>query len=358
MRKIIHIDMDAFYAAVEQRDDASLRGLPIAVGGGGPRGVVMTASYEARPYGVRSAMPGATARRLCPALVFVRPRFDAYRAASRAVQAILARYTALIEPLSLDEAFLDVSDPLTGPAPAVEIARAIKRDIAHETGLTASAGVSFNKFLAKIASDLRKPDGIAVIRPEQAVRFIASLPVERFHGVGPATARRMHARGITLGSDLQRLTLQELTAAFGSSGAFYHRIAHARDDRPVHALRQRKSLSVERTFDRDLTTADAMAEALRPLAAELATRLAASGFRGRSLTLKIKLIDFRIFTRRITRDRPPVLEEALLAEATALLLRAPLPRPVRLLGLGVADDCSSERLQLELGLTETRTSAS
>lgn len=358
MRKIIHIDMDAFYAAVEQRDDPSLRGLPVAVGGGGPRGVVMTASYEARPFGVRSAMPGATARRLCPELVFVKPRFETYKAASRAVHAVLQRHTELVETLSLDEAFLDVTVPLGGPAPAVKIARSIKRAIHDETGLTASAGVSFNKFLAKIASNVNKPDGLTVIRPEQALAFIASLPIERFHGVGPATARRMRARGIGTGADLQRLSLVELTAICGSSGMHYHSIARARDDRPVRPFRQRKSLSVERTFDRDVVGREAIIAAMRPLATELAARLERSGFRGRCLTLKIKLANFHILTRSSSHVRALVEEAEIAAEAERLLARALPLGPVRLLGLGVGGEPDDLELrQLQLALTESGRSA-
>ena len=353
MRKIVHIDMDAFYAAIEQRDDPSLRGRPIAVGGASERGVVMTASYEARPYGVRSAMPGAWARRLCPDLLFVPPRFAVYKAVSQELRTIFLRHTPLVEPLSLDEAYLDVTEPLAGPMPAVAIARAIKAEIHATTGLTASAGVSFNKFLAKIASDLRKPDGLAVILPERAHEFIARLPIERFHGVGPATARRMKALGIATGADLQAMSEAALVNAFGSAGRHYHRVAQASDDRPVQPARQRRSLSVEETFARDLLEPTALLEELQKLAHELDLRLRRSGFLGRSLTLKIKLADFRILTRRVTRSRPFVERGEIAAQARSLLLRAPPPGRVRLLGLGVGTEHRAEDArQFDLELDE------
>ncbi|HEX9951378.1 MAG TPA: DNA polymerase IV, partial [Rubricoccaceae bacterium] len=216
MRKILHVDMDAFYASVEQRDAPSLRGLPVAVGGAGGRGVVCAASYEARPFGVRSAMPMALARQLCPDLVVVPTRFEAYREASAAVHAVFRRYTDLVEPLSLDEAYLDVTAPLTGPPSAVRTAEAIRAEIHAATGLTASAGVSFCKFLAKVASGLDKPDGLSVVLPHEARAFLAALPVERFHGVGPATARRLTALGIRTGADLQARSEADLGAVLGS----------------------------------------------------------------------------------------------------------------------------------------------
>ncbi|MFO1069601.1 MAG: DNA polymerase IV [Geminicoccaceae bacterium] len=352
VRKIIHVDMDAFYAAVEQRDDPSLRGLPLAVGGGGERGVVMTASYEARRFGVRSAMPGALARRLCPELVFVRARFDAYRAASRTIREIFRSWTPLVEPLSLDEAYLDVTEAAAGPPSAADIARAIKAEIRERTGLTASAGVSFNKFLAKTASDLRKPDGLSVIRPEKALAFLASLPVEKFHGVGPATAARMHEAGIVTGGDLQARAEAELVARFGRSGRHYWRIANALDDRPVEPDRRRKSQSVEETFRTDRRGRAELLAELRPIAETLAERLATSEFRGRTLTLKIKLADFHILTRRTTRPQPLRHADELLELATALLDRPAVPPgPVRLLGLGVSNDGDDpDRRQMALPL--------
>src|SRR4051812_41301107 len=323
MRKIIHVDMDAFYAAVEQRDQPALRNRPIAVGAGEGRGVVMTASYEARVYGVRSAMPSLQARRLCPELLFVPPRFDAYKRASGCIRAILHRFTSLVEPLSLDEAYLDVTEPITGPAPAVSLARAIKNAIREETGLTASAGVSFNKFLAKTASDVEKPDGLTVIRPEQAMDFLAALPIERFHGVGPATARKMHRLGIATGGDLRRRSEQELTAVFGRVGRHYWRIAHGDDDRLVEPDRPRRSLSVETTFARDLRRTEDLAAALHPLAAELSERLVRSGFLGRTLVLKLRFGDFKLVSRRITRAAPLAGTDEIMAVAHLLLAERP-----------------------------------
>ena len=304
MRKVIHVDMDAFYAAIEQRDDPSLRGRPLAVGGAGGRGVVMTASYEARPFGVRSAMPSARAVRLCPDLRFVRPRFDVYKRESRHIREIFARFTDLIEPASLDEAYLDVTEPKGGPMPAVAIARAIKAAINAETGLTASAGVSFNKFLAKTASGFEKPDGLTVIRPAEALGFLAALPIERFHGVGPATARRMRELGIARGADLQARSEQELVAAFGRVGGHYWRVAMAQDGRLVEPHRPRRSLSIETTFDHDLRDEAALHDALAPLALELAARVDRAGFPCRTLTLKVRYADFAIASRRTTRALP------------------------------------------------------
>jgi DNA polymerase IV len=349
MRKIIHIDMDAFYASVEQRDDPGLRGRPVAVGSSSPRGVVLTASYEARVFGVRSAMPSFKARQLCPDLLFVRPRFDAYKEASRRIRALMGEHTDLIEPLSLDEAYLDVTEPLSGPAPAVEIAKRLKEAIRAETGLTASAGVSFTKFLAKVASDYRKPDGLTVIRPEQAMAFIAGLGIERFHGVGPATAKRMHQLGIATGADLQARSEAALVHAFGRMGRHYYRIAQALDDRPVEASRARRSLSVETTYDTDLGSPSAVREALVPLADELAVRLVRNGFLGRTLTLKLRYADFRLVTRRAT--RPAMIREAaeILEMGGALLAKEPLTGPVRLLGVGVSSEhASADPRQLAL----------
>ncbi|MEK0085428.1 DNA polymerase IV [Benzoatithermus flavus] len=360
MRKIVHIDMDAFYAAVEQRDDPSLRGRPLAVGSPAERGVVLTASYEARVFGVRSAMPSATARRLCPELLFVRPRFDAYRRESRRIRAILERFTPLVEPVSLDEAYLDVTEPLTGPSPAVAVARTIKAAILAETGLTASAGVSFNKFLAKIASDLEKPDGLTVIRPEHALSFLAGLPIERFHGVGPSTARRMRALGIATGADLQARSEQELVSAFGRLGRHYWRIAQGLDDRPVEPDRPRRSLSVETTFDRDLRAESELAAALGSLAVQLAERLARAGFTGRTLTLKLRYADFKVASKRATRASPFVKSGEILAAALELLAQRPRPGDaLRLLGVGIScSGAEDDPRQLALPLLkETRNAA-
>lgn len=343
MRKIIHVDMDAFYAAIEQRDAPELRGRPVAVGSPEGRGVVLTASYEARPFGVRSAMPSRRALELCPALIFVPPRFTAYRQESRRIRAILTQHTDLVEPVSLDEAYLDVTAPRGGPMPAVNVARAIKAAIRATTGLTASAGVSFNKFLAKIASDLDKPDGLTVIRPERALAFLAALPIERFHGVGPSTARRMRALGIVTGADLQARDERALVAAFGRVGQHYWRMAQARDERPVEPNRPRLSVSVETTFARDLHAPAQLDAALRPLAAELAGRLARASFIGRTLNVKIRYPDFQIVSRRTTRATPFREADDILRSAAALLAQRPRHGDgIRLLGIGVSSEGTDE----------------
>jgi DNA polymerase-4 len=265
LRRIIHIDMDAFYASVEQRDNPALRGVPVAVGGAGARGVVAAASYEARKFGVHSAMSSVMARRKCPELVFVPPRFDVYRAVSQQIRAIFARYTLLIQPLSLDEAYLDVTVPLLDRGSATAIAEEIRAAIRLETGLTASAGVSYNKFLAKLASDYRKPDGLFVITPGMGPDFVAELPVGKFHGVGPVTAAKLNKLGIYTGVDLRKQTLAFLTAQFGKAGDYFYHLARAEDDRPVVADHSRKSLGVETTFARDLLAWEEVAPALEPV---------------------------------------------------------------------------------------------
>ena len=335
-RKIIHIDMDAFYASVEQRDDPSLRGKPLAVGGGGPRGVVATASYEARKYGVRSAMPGARARRLCPDLLFVRPRFDVYRAVSAQVREIFARFTDIIQPLSLDEAYLDVTQNKPGISSATLIAEDIRRLIREETGLTASAGVSYNKLIAKLASDQNKPDGICIVRPEEGAAFIATMPVRRIHGVGPVTAKRMQALGIETGADLRARELSFLQQHFGSAALFYYRASRGEDDRPVHERQERKSVSVEDTFFDDLITEESLITELDRIAENLWGRIERSSAYGRTVVLKVKFADFRIITRSKS-FAAPLRSPDLLAQTARGLLRAQLPLRMgaRLLGLGV-----------------------
>ena len=327
--------MDAFYASVEQRDDPELRGKPVAVGGG-HRGVVAAASYEARRFGVRSAMPSVTARRRCPELIFVKPRFDVYRAVSQQIRAIFADYTDLVEPLSLDEAYLEITEDRLGLGTARAIAEDIRRRIREETGLTASAGVSYCKFIAKLASDQRKPDGLCVITPERGPDFIASLPVARFHGVGPVTARKMESLGILTGADLQRWTLAELEAHFGSSGHWYWRICRGIDEREVKPDRPYKSVSAERTFDEDLTDAGRLAAELERIAGYAWDRIERAEVRGRTVTLKVKFGDFT----NITRSRSfasPVPDRGAFAEAGQALLAPlhPLPKGIRLLGLGL-----------------------
>jgi DNA polymerase IV len=359
MRKIIHIDMDAFYAAIEQRDDPSLRGRPVAVGAAAGRGVVMTASYEARRHGVHSAMPSSQALRLCPELCFVPPRFEVYKLESRRIREVFARATDLIEPVSLDEAYLDVTDPKGGPIPAMAVARALKAGLREATGLTASAGVSFNKFLAKMASGLEKPDGLTLIRPEQALAFLAALPIERFHGVGPATASRMQRLGIACGADLHSRGEHELVVAFGRTGGHYWRMAHAQDDRAVEPDRPRRSLSIETTFDQDLRAAAALHEALKPLAEDLSIRLQRARFFGLTLTLKLRYADFSLASRRITRAESFLEPGAILTAALELLAQRPRPgEPIRLLGLGVSTpDAGGDPRQLGLELTETSSAA-
>jgi DNA polymerase IV len=353
LRKIIHVDMDAFYASVEQRDDPALRGRPVAVGGGGPRGVVMAASYEARTFGVRSAMPGFQARRLCPDLIFVKTRFDAYQAASRQIREIFSGYTDLVEPLSLDEAYLDVTAPKRGPPSATLIARAIKREILTATGLTASAGVSFNKFLAKVASAMDKPDGLFVIRPEDAQAFVAQLPIERFFGVGPVTARRMNEAGIATGADLRERSEAELIHRFGKVGRHYFRIARGEDERAVSPDRPYKSIGAEETFERDLSDPEAMLETLRPIAERVSERMAAADLFGRTVTLKIKHADFTLNSRQHTLADPVHSADELMALARWLLhTPAPPAKPVRLLGLTASNfgPPAAAAVQLSLGI--------
>ena len=334
-RKIIHVDMDAFYASVEQRDAPELRGKPVAVGGG-HRGVVAAASYEARKFGVKSAMPSVTAKRRCPELIFVKPRFDVYRAVSQQIRAIFADYTPLIEPLSLDEAYLDVTDDRLGLGSARAIAEDIRRRIKQETGLTASAGVSYCKFIAKLASDHSKPDGLCVITPEKGADFVASLPVSRFHGIGPVTARKMESLGIETGADLRAWSLPELEARFGSSGGWYWRICRGIDDREVKPDRPYKSVSAERTFDEDLREPERLAAELDRIAGLAWVRIERAEVSGRTVTLKVKYGDFTIITRSRS-FAAPVPDQAAFAAAGQALLAAlfPTAKGIRLLGLGL-----------------------
>ena len=333
-RKIIHIDMDAFYASVEQRDDPSLRGKPVAVGGTRERGVVAAASYEARKFGVRSAMASAVARRQCPDLVFVRPRFDVYREVSRQIQAIFAEYTDLVEPLSLDEAYLDVTQNHQGIATATDVARAIRARIAEETGLTASAGVSYNKFIAKLASDQNKPDGLCVVRPEQGLDFIARLAVARFHGVGPVTAMRMDKLGIHTGADLRRCSREFLAQQFGKSGDYFYLAARAIDHRPVRPDRVRKSIGSESTFFHDLFSHEDLAAALAESSETVARHAERTGKAGRTVSIKLRYADFRTLTRARTVSEP-IADAARITEVALALLAPlePVELGVRLLGV-------------------------
>lgn len=337
MRKIIHIDMDAFYASVEQRDNPALRGKPVAVATDAPRSVLTTASYEARRYGVRSALSVATAKRLCPRLILVPPRFDVYKKVSARIHEIFHRYTELVEPLSLDEAYLDVTHSPSGKT-ATQIAREIRAAIRSELGLTASAGISFNKFLAKIASDLRKPDGISRILPKDAAAFLDALPIESFFGVGPATARKMHELGVASGKDLRERSREELVENFGKTGGWFYEIVRGNDPRPVEAHRARVSLGIEDTFPRDLIGVPACAEELKILAARLAERLERAVFSGYTLTLKIKFADFTQITRSRTREKVWTDSGDILSAAETLLAEnLPPSKPVRLLGITVSN---------------------
>jgi len=335
LRKIIHVDMDAFYASVEQRDDPSLRGKPVAVGGSSERGVVAAASYEARKFGVRSAMPSVRAARLCPGLIFRKARFDVYRQVSNQIRAVFHDYTPHVEPLSLDEAYLDVTEDLKGIGSATRIAEIIRQRIREETGgLTASAGVSYNKFLAKLASDHNKPDGLCVIRPGDGAAFVAMLPVRRFHGVGPRGAERMTALGIETGADLAAKDIAFLRANFGSMADYLYRAARGIDLRRVSANRTRKSLGGERTFDRDLSSGAGLREALDNIIDIVWDRIERAEAKGRTVTLKLKHIDFTTHTRAKSLPRAIADKREFAQIGHALLAEVlPLPQPVRLMGL-------------------------
>ena len=334
LRKIIHVDMDAFYASVEQRDEPSLRGQPVAVGGSSGRGVVAAASYEARVFGVRSAMPSVRAVELCPHLVFRRPRFDVYRAVSQQIRAIFLDYTPDVEPLALDEAYLDVTDDLRGIGSATRIAQLIRERIHAETGLTASAGVSYNKLLAKLASDQRKPDGLFVIRPGEGAVYVAALPVRRFHGVGPRGAEKMAALGITTGADLRDKPIAFLRGHFGSQADYLYRAARGIDLRRVCADRPLKSVGGERTFEHDISGGSLLRETLENIIEIVWERITRSGARGRTVTLKLRFADFRTLTRARSATHFVSGKDEFSAIGRAILDDLlPLPQPVRLMGL-------------------------
>ena len=343
MRKIIHIDMDAFYASVEQRDNPSLKGKPVAVGHSGERGVVSAASYEARKFGVRSAMPSVKAARMCPELIFVNGRMDVYKAVSEEIHEIFHLHTDIIEPISLDEAFLDVTENKMNIPLAVDIAADIKARIKRELGLTASAGISYNKFLAKIASDFRKPDGLCTIHPSQALDFISKLPIESFWGVGAVTAKRMHQIGIHNGNDLRNCPFETLIREFGKAGQLYYNFARGVDERKVEAEHIRKSVGCERTLDHDITTQSAIIIELYHTAVELVERVQKAGFIGNTLTLKIKFNDFSQITRCITQSQILRDLHVILPIAKQLLKKLDYGnlKPIRLIGLTVS--CSKER---------------
>jgi len=348
VRKIIHVDMDAFYASVEQRDDPTLKGKPVAVGYAAARGVVAAASYEARKFGVRSALPSVTALRRCPELVFVKPRFDVYRAVSKQIHAIFADYTPIIQPLSLDEAYLDVTANLRGIATAWATAKEIRARILEETGLTASAGISYNKFLAKLASDQRKPNGQFAVTPEMGAAWVETLPVKRFHGVGPVTARKMQGLGIETGADLRSKPIEFLRAHFGSSAEWYYAIARGEDDRPVDAERIRKSSGSETTFDTDLTGNAEIEAGVLEMAEEVWLWCEKAQEFGRTVTVKVKYADFQIITRSRSLTAGLVDRREALREMSLSLIRSVLPTPkgIRLVGVTVSN--FEERLGEEL----------
>jgi DNA polymerase IV len=353
VRKIIHVDMDAFYASVEQRDNPSLAGKPVAVGHAAKRGVVAAASYEARKFGVRSAMPSTTALRQCPEIVFVPPRFEVYRAVSEQVRGIFGDYTPLVEPLSLDEAYLDVTENLRGISTASATAKDIRRRILADTGLTASAGISYNKFLAKLASDHRKPNGQYVITPEMGPPFVEELPIGKFHGIGPVTAEKMQALGIYTGGHLRDKSIAFLQQHFGKAGAWYFAIARGEDDRPVTPDRARKSSGSETTFAENLTSPSDIEAGVTAMADDVWAWCEKHQMFGQTVTVKIKYADFRIVTRSRTLQAPVDTREKLHEVGVSLVQSVyPVSTGIRLLGVSLSKFGKASSLkQLELGLS-------
>ena len=330
--------MDAFYASVEQLDNAALRGKPVAVGGSSQRGVVAAASYEARKFGVRSAMPSAKAAKLCPDLIFVPHRFPRYKELSKQIRDLFYDYTDLVEPLSLDEAYLDVTENKIGLNSATLIAKELKQRIKEDTGLIASAGISYNKFLAKTASDIDKPDGLYVILPEEAEAFVEKLPVSKFYGIGKVTAEKMVKAGIFTGKDLKSKSLEDLLTRYGKSGRYYFNIARAQDNRPVQPSREVKSISAERTFEQNIILSEEVTKEIRRIADIAFARYEKSKKKGVTLILKIKFGDFQQITRSQTYDHPIIHQETFIRYALALyhedLARA---EGIRLIGVGVSN---------------------
>jgi len=337
LRKILHIDMDAFFASVEQRDNLDLRGKPVAVGGSRERGVVAAASYEARKFGVKSAMPSSIAARKCPDLIFVKSRFDVYKEVSQQIREIFYEYTDLVEPLSLDEAFLDVTENKRGMNRATDIAREIRQRILEETQLTASAGISVNKFLAKVASDINKPNGQKLIHPTQIDAFTANLEIKRFFGIGKVTAEKLNGMGIHKGADLRKYTRPELVQLFGKSGRYYYHICRGMDDRPVRPNRIRKSVGAERTYSEDLAELKEQLAALRRIAEEVSRRMKQGTYRGKTITLKLRYSDFTTHTRSRSIDHFTDGEEEIYRIAAELLESHPREQALRLLGISASN---------------------
>ena len=337
IRKIVHVDMDAFFASVEQRDNPELRGKPIAVGGGSERGVVAAASYEARPFGVRSAMSGRQAKKLCPELIFVSSNFDRYKEASNQIREVFYEYTDLVEPLSLDEAYLDVTENKKGMVSASQIASEIRQQIHAKTQLTASAGISINKFLAKVASDINKPNGQKTIPPEEVLPFLETLDIRKFHGIGKVTADKMYRLGIYTGADLKKRPIEELSEKFGKSGAYYFQVVRGIHSSPVRATREAKSVGAERTFTENLSSEIYMEERLKEIVKALQKRMGKSKVAGKTITLKIKYSDFVVQTRSKTLPFYIADGSLILEEATALLYQEKLQNSVRLLGISLSN---------------------
>lgn len=337
IRKIIHVDMDAFYASVEQLDNPKLRGKPIAVGGGGKRGVISAASYEARKFGVRSAMSGRLAEKLCPDLIFVKTNFDRYKEVSQTIRKIFHKYTDLVEPLSLDEAYLDVTENKIGVPSASVIAQQIRQQIFKETGLTASAGISINKFVAKVASDYNKPNGQKTVNPEDVLHFLEALDIRKFYGVGKVTAEKMYQKGIFTGKDLKAKSLEYLSENFGKSGSYYYHIVRGIHNSEVKPNRIRKSLAAERTFSENLSSEIFMLEKLEHIAEEVSRRLSKSNVAGKTVTLKIKYSDFTLQTRSKTLPYFVSDKAIILETAKDLLYQEKLNNSVRLLGISLSN---------------------
>jgi DNA polymerase-4 len=349
IRKIIHVDMDAFYASVEQLDNPELKGKPVAVGGNAERGVIAAASYEARKFGVKSAMSSKVAARICPSLIFVRPNFKRYKEVSKHIQTIFHRYTDIIEPLALDEAFLDVTENKMGLNSATFIAQSIKNDIYTELNLVASAGVSYNKFLAKLASDQDKPNGLFVIKPEEAQDYMDNLSIERFFGVGKVTADKMHEHSIFFGRDLKRFTLAELQSLFGKSGSFLHGICRGIDNREVVNDRERKSIAAENTFMNDIFDATNFRNSAQDIIETLWKRYENFDKRGRSLSIKLKFSDFSQITRSSTSTMEIATYQQLEKIAHQLIENVlPLPKSVRLIGFQISGFRSNEIIDSQL----------